>query len=35
MENWVRCKTSDIKDPAQNIVWDTFEGGGGPDYEGI
>ncbi|MCB2052926.1 MAG: electron transfer flavoprotein-ubiquinone oxidoreductase [Geminicoccaceae bacterium] len=26
------CKTCDIKDPTQNIVWVTPEGGGGPNY---
>jgi len=31
-QNCVRCKTCDIKDPAQNIVWITPEGGGGPNY---
>jgi electron-transferring-flavoprotein dehydrogenase len=30
--NCVHCKTCDIKDPAQNIVWTTPEGGGGPNY---
>ena len=30
--NCVHCKTCDIKDPAQNIVWVTPEGGGGPTY---
>jgi electron-transferring-flavoprotein dehydrogenase len=29
-----RCKTCDIKDPAQNIDWVTPEGGGGPNYPG-
>ncbi|MCX7216964.1 MAG: electron transfer flavoprotein-ubiquinone oxidoreductase [Burkholderiales bacterium] len=28
----VHCKTCDIKDPKQNIVWVTPEGGGGPNY---
>jgi electron-transferring-flavoprotein dehydrogenase len=28
----VHCKTCDIKDPTQNIVWVTPEGGGGPNY---
>ena len=28
----VHCKTCDIKDPSQNIVWTTPEGGGGPNY---
>ncbi|WP_268249045.1 electron transfer flavoprotein-ubiquinone oxidoreductase [Parvularcula lutaonensis] len=31
-QNCVHCKTCDIKDPAQNIVWHTPEGGGGPNY---
>ncbi|MCA0404371.1 MAG: 4Fe-4S dicluster domain-containing protein, partial [Proteobacteria bacterium] len=26
------CKTCDIKDPRQNIVWTAPEGGGGPNY---
>jgi electron-transferring-flavoprotein dehydrogenase len=30
--NCVHCKTCDIKDPTQNIVWVTPEGGGGPTY---
>jgi electron-transferring-flavoprotein dehydrogenase len=30
--NCVHCKTCDIKDPLQNIVWVTPEGGGGPNY---
>ncbi|AOY00631.1 electron transfer flavoprotein-ubiquinone oxidoreductase [Jeongeupia sp. USM3] len=30
--NCVHCKTCDIKDPTQNIVWVTPEGGGGPQY---
>jgi electron-transferring-flavoprotein dehydrogenase len=29
------CKTCDIKDPTQNIVWVTPEGGGGPNYAGM
>jgi ferredoxin-like protein FixX len=28
-QNCVHCKTCDIKDPTQNIVWVTPEGGGG------
>jgi electron-transferring-flavoprotein dehydrogenase len=28
----VHCKTCDIKDPSQNIVWTTPMGGGGPNY---
>ena len=31
-QNCVHCKTCDIKDPAQNIVWVTPEGTGGPNY---
>jgi len=31
-QNCVHCKTCDIKDPTQNIVWVTPEGGGGPNY---
>ncbi|MCW5683491.1 MAG: electron transfer flavoprotein-ubiquinone oxidoreductase [Pseudolabrys sp.] len=31
-QNCVHCKTCDIKDPNQNIVWVTPEGGGGPNY---
>jgi electron-transferring-flavoprotein dehydrogenase len=30
--NCVHCKTCDIKDPTQNIVWVTPEGGDGPEY---
>ncbi len=30
--NCVHCKTCDIKDPTQNIVWVAPEGGGGPNY---
>jgi electron-transferring-flavoprotein dehydrogenase len=30
--NCVHCKTCDIKDPNQNIVWVPPEGGGGPNY---
>ena len=33
--NCVHCKTSDIKDPKQNIHWVTPEGGGGPNYPGM
>jgi electron-transferring-flavoprotein dehydrogenase len=32
-QNCVHCKTCDIKDPTQNIVWTTPEGTGGPNYE--
>ena len=31
-QNCIHCKTCDIKDPSQNIVWVTPEGGGGPNY---
>ena len=31
-QNCVHCMTCDIKDPTQNIVWVTPEGGGGPNY---
>ena len=31
-QNCVHCKTCDIKDPTQNIVWCVPEGGGGPTY---
>ena len=34
-QNCVHCKTCDIKDPSQNIVWVTPEGGGGPNYSGM
>ena len=34
-QNCVHCKTCDIKDPTQNIVWVTPEGGGGPNYDGM
>jgi electron-transferring-flavoprotein dehydrogenase len=34
-QNCVHCKTCDIKDPMQNIVWVTPEGGGGPNYVGM
>ena len=30
--NCLHCKTCDIKDPRQNIVWLPPEGGGGPNY---
>ena len=33
--NCVHCKTCDIKDPKQNIVWTVPEGGGGPNYPGM
>ena len=31
-QNCVHCKTCDIKDPSQNIVWTTPQGGDGPNY---
>jgi electron-transferring-flavoprotein dehydrogenase len=31
-QNCVHCKTCDIKDPLQNIVWVAPQGGGGPNY---
>ena len=31
-QNCVHCKTCDIKDPSQNIIWTTPQGGGGPNY---
>ena len=34
-QNCVHCKTCDIKDPTQNIVWVTPEGTGGPNYSGM
>ncbi|KDC68514.1 electron transfer flavoprotein-ubiquinone oxidoreductase [Bordetella bronchiseptica] len=34
-QNCVHCKTCDIKDPGQNIVWVVPEGGGGPNYAGM
>ena len=30
--NCLHCKTCDIKDPNNNIDWETPEGGGGPHY---
>jgi electron-transferring-flavoprotein dehydrogenase len=33
--NCVHCKTCDIADPYQIIVWVPPEGGGGPNYEGM
>ena len=32
VQNCVHCKTCDIKDPSQNIVWTTPQGGDGPNY---
>lgn len=34
-QNCIHCKTCDIKDPRQNIVWQAPEGGGGPNYLGM
>ncbi|PUA19544.1 electron transfer flavoprotein-ubiquinone oxidoreductase [Glaciimonas sp. PCH181] len=34
-QNCVHCKTCDIKDSTQNIVWITPEGGGGPNYSAM
>lgn len=34
-QNCIHCKTCDIKDPKQNIVWKAPEGGGGPNYSGM
>jgi len=34
-QNCVHCKTCDIKDPSQNIVWVPPQGGGGPHYSGM
>ena len=34
-QNCVHCKTCDIKEPEQNIVWVAPEGGGGPNYVGM
>lgn len=31
-QNCIHCKTCDIKDPHQNIIWQAPEGGGGPNY---
>lgn len=33
--NCIHCKTCDIKDPKQNILWTAPEGGGGPNYVGM
>ncbi len=32
-QNCLHCKTCDIKDPTQNIIWTVPEGGGGPNYQ--
>ena len=34
-QNCIHCKTCDIKDPSENIVWTVPEGGGGPAYAGM
>ena len=34
-QNCVHCKTCEIKDPSQNIVWTVPEGAGGPNYSGM
>lgn len=34
-QNCIHCKTCDIKDPTQNIVWISPEGGGGPSYSNM
>lgn len=34
-QNCIHCKTCDIKDPRQNIVWQVPEGSGGPNYEAM
>lgn len=34
-QNCIHCKTCDIKDPRQNIVWVAPEGGGGPNYQSM
>ena len=34
-QNCIHCKTCDIKDPRQNIIWIAPEGGGGPNYVGM
>lgn len=34
-QNCIHCKTCDIKDPTQNIVWVPPEGGSGPTYTGM
>lgn len=34
-QNCIHCKTCDIKDPRQNIIWQAAEGGGGPNYIGM
>lgn len=34
-QNCIHCKTCDIKDPSENILWTVPEGGGGPNYSGM
>lgn len=34
-QNCIHCKTCDIKDPKQNIIWVPPEGGSGPTYSGM
>lgn len=34
-QNCIHCKTCDIKDPNENIIWHAPEGGGGPNYSGM
>jgi electron-transferring-flavoprotein dehydrogenase len=34
-QNCIHCKTCDIKDPTQNIVWIPPEGGSGPTYSAM
>ncbi len=34
-QNCIHCKTCDIKDPKQNIIWHTPQGGEGPNYGGM
>jgi electron-transferring-flavoprotein dehydrogenase len=34
-QNCIHCKTCDIKDPTQNIVWMPPEAGSGPTYSGM
>jgi electron-transferring-flavoprotein dehydrogenase len=34
-QNCIHCKTCDIKDVTQNIVWVPPEGGSGPAYNGM
>lgn len=34
-QNCIHCKTCDIKDPTQNIVWVPPEGGSGPVFTGM